>query len=33
MKRKREIMGILEDMKKGSYITKEEIQKELLERD
>ena len=30
---KREIMAILEDMKKGNYITKEEFQKELLEGD
>ena len=30
---KKEIMAILEDMKKGNYITKEEFQKELLEGD
>ncbi len=30
---KREIMAILEDMKRGNYITKEEFQKELLEGD
>ncbi len=30
---KKEIMAILEDMKRGNYITKEELQKELLEGD